>query len=242
MNTSTRLALLGAVAVLAAPLALLGAENEGLVAQLGLTSYAEPAFPDTARLDGFATGHVTVALSRNAQGETVDILVLSATHPQMADNAVNAVRQWRFSPSNNPADLAPHVVRIDFRTHGVVVFPYGKNPVEERDIGKPATKLSETAKVPSFQSLAQQPKALVQPMPAYPASLVSRKIEGTAAVRFYVDEDGRVRLPELIEATTPEFAEAALAAVAQWRFEPPQVGGRTIIASSNWQFQFKANN
>jgi TonB family protein len=242
MNTSTRLALLGAVAVLAAPLGLLGAENEELVAQLGLTSYAEPAFPDAARLDGFAVGHVTVAVGRNARGEPVDILVLSATHPQMASNAVDAVRQWRFTPSNDPADLKTRTLRIDFRTHGVVVFPFGKNPMEETDIGNRAAKLRDSAKVPHVQSLAQKPKALVQPMPAYPAALVSRKVEGTAAVRFYVDEDGRVRLPELIDATTPEFAEAALAAVAQWRYEPPQVGGRTIIASDNWVFQFKANN
>ena len=45
-----------------------------------------------------------------------------------------------------------------------------------------------------------------------------------------------------IEASTPEFGEAALAAVAQWRYEPPQQGGRTIVASDNWAFQFKANN
>ena len=61
-------------------------------------------------------------------------------------------------------------------------------------------------------------------------------------MRFYVDEDGRVRLPEVIQATEPEFAEAALAAVKQWRYEPPQLGGRRVIACDNWNFKFAANN
>lgn len=242
MKTPTMLAQLCAFAVLAAPLALSGADNAGLAAQLGLTRFVEPEFPDAARLDGFATGHVTVAVSHNARGEPIDILVLVATHPKMAEAAVNAVREWRFTPGDNPADLAPHTMRIGFKMQGVVVFPFGKNHVEDPEGDTRFIKLSEPVKVPRVQALARKPRALVQPMPAYPAALAPRQVEGTAAVRFYVDEEGRVRLPELIEATTPEFAEAALAAVAQWRYEPPQAGGRRIVATDHWTFKFAANN
>ena len=242
MKTPNLLAQLCAFAVLAAPLGLLGTENEALAAQLGLTRFVEPVYPDAARLDGFATGHVTVAVSHNARGEPLDILVIEATHPKMAEAAVNAVREWRFTPSDNPADLAAHAMKIGFKMQGVVVFPFGKNHAEDLSADSRAIKLAEPVKVPRVQALAQQPKALVQPMPAYPAKLATREIEGTAAVRFYVDEEGRVRLPELIEATTPEFAEAALAAVAQWRYEPPQKDGRRIVASDLWTFKFAANN
>lgn len=242
MKTPTMLAQLCAVAVLAAPLALFGEANEGLVAQLGLTRFVEPVFPDAARLDGLATGHVTLAISRDAQGVPSDVLVLAATHPTMADAAVAAVREWRFTPSDNPADLAARTVRIGFKLRGVVYFPFGKNHVVEPETEVSVLDLSQPVKVPRVQSLAQRPKALAQPMPDYPAALRSRSLEGTATVRFYVDEEGRVRLPELIEATSPEFAEAALAAVARWRYEPPQEGGRRIVASDNWTFKFAANN
>jgi hypothetical protein len=33
-----------------------------------------------------------------------------------------------------------------------------------------------------------------------------------------------------------------LAAVAQWRYEPPQAGGRRIVATDLWTFKFAANN
>ena len=242
MKTPTLVARLLAVAVLVAPPALLGSLNEETIKQLGLTRFVEPLFPECILYDGLAAGHVALAVSRNPQGEPVDILVLEATHPKMAEAAVEAVRNWRFAPSNNPADLVTRTLRLSFRMQGIVVFPFGKDmhrAAEEDYRDRPVT---EPVAVPSLQALPQSPKALVQPMPAYPLALLPRKVAGTAVVRFYVDEDGRVRLPEVIQATEPEFAEAALAAVKQWRYEPPQLGGRRVIACDNWNFKFAANN
>lgn len=242
MNYPTMFTRLCAAVVLIAPLAPLGATNEETFRQLGLTQFTEPAFPQTVVYDGMAEGHATLAFSRTAAGEPGDILVLEATHPLLAEAAVAAVRNWRFQPSNNPEDLKSRTLRIGFRLQGIVVFPLGKDkPLSSAKEGGGLT-LTAPVRVPQLQTLAQTPKALAQPMPAYPAALRSRPVEGNAAVRFYVDEAGRVRLPEVISATAPEFAEAALAAVAQWRYEPPQDGGRSIVASDNWSFQFKANN
>lgn len=231
-----------AVVVLAAPLSLLGAMNEDIIRGLKLTKYVEPAFPAMARLEGVGEGHVALAIGRTASGEPTDILVLSATDSRLAAAAVEAAHEWRFQPTNNPAELATRTVRIGFRLSGVVLYPFGKSHIEEMLGAFSDSLLREPIRVPRLQTLDRAPKALKQPMPVYPAKLQPKAIEGSAAVRFYVDEEGRVRLPEVIEATTPEFADAALAAVAQWRYEPPQIEGRNIVASENWQFQFKANN
>jgi TonB family protein len=240
--TPPLVARLCAAVVLIAPLSLLGTTNQETFKQLGLTRFAEPVFPEVVKFDGVAEGHVTIALSRNAAGKPADILVLEATHPGLAEAAVEAVRMWRFQPSNTPDDLKSRTLRIGFKLQGIVVFPFGKDPAQAAQSETGGFRLTEPVKVPQMQALAQAPKALTQPMPAYPATLRARAVDGTVAVRFYVDEDGRVRLPEVIEATTPEFADAALAAVSQWRYEPPQDGGRRIVASEHWQFQFKANN
>jgi TonB family protein len=234
--------LCAAVVVLAAPLSPLGAMNEAIIRELKLTKYVEPIFPDIARLEGLGEGYVALALGRTPAGEPTDILVLSATSSRLAASAVEAAREWRFQPTDDPAELVTRTVRIGFRLSGVVVYPFGKRHIEEiRDVVS-ETRLREPVRVPRVQSLAQAPKPLAQPMPVYPASLQSKALEGRAAVRFYVDQEGRVRLPEVIEATSPEFADAALAAVAQWRYEPPQHSGRYIVASDNWAFQFKATN
>ncbi|HEY0862563.1 MAG TPA: TonB family protein [Lacunisphaera sp.] len=234
--------LCAAVVVLVAPLSLLGAMNEDTIRELKLVKYVEAEFPNAVRLEGLGEGHVALAIGRTAAGEPTDVLVLSATDPRLADAAVEAARQWRFKPSDDPADLVTRTVRIGFRLNGVIVYPFGKKHIEEALDAVSDVKLREPIRVPRVQSLARAPQPLAQPMPAYPASLRSKAIEGSVAVRFFVDQEGRVRLPEVIEATTPEFADAALAAVAAWRYEPPQHGGRNIVASDNWAFQFKANN
>jgi TonB family protein len=234
--------LCAAVVVLAAPLSPLGAMNEDLVRELKLTKYVEPIFPSMARLEGLCEGHVALAIGRTDAGVPTDILVLEATDARFAAAAVEAAREWRFKPGNDHADLGVRTVRIGFRLSGVVILPFGKRRIEELTETISDTKLREPVRVPRVQSLARAPKPLAQRMPAYPVELKSKAIEGHAAVRFYVDEEGRVRLPEVIEATAPEFADAALAAVAHWRYEPPQLGGRNIVASDNWAFQFKANN
>jgi len=242
MNTPTIVARLCAAAALLAPLSLLAAEADETLKGLGLVTLVEPVFPDAARIDGVADGHVTVAFRRTPAGEPQDILVLEATHSRLAAAALEAVQQWRFQPTANAADLEPRTVRISFRLQGIVVYPFGKNTIETVAGDDGGTTAPKPVNVPRLQMLARMPKALNQPMPGYPASLAARKLEGRAAVRFYVDEDGRVRLPEVIEATAPEFGEAAVAAVAQWRYEPPKDGGRRIVASDHWQFQFKATN
>ncbi|MBP7483161.1 MAG: TonB family protein [Lacunisphaera sp.] len=241
---TTTLAQLCALAVLAAPLALLGAtqEESNIREELNLTKYVEPVFPDMVRYEGVVEGAVALAVSQGAAGEPQDILVLSATHRRLGEAAVAAVRQWRFAPTEAAGVSAARMVRLSFRLQGVVILPYGKNHQSELTAEQASAQRRSEVKVPQLQALARQPKALAQPMPAYPAALVPRGSEGTASVRFYVDETGRVRLPEVLAASAPEFGAAALAAVAQWRYEPPQHGGRTVVAADNWAFKFTAVN
>lgn len=243
MHTPTLFGRLSAAVVLTlAPLSLLGAMNEEIAQQLKLTRYVEPVFPEMARMSGLGEGHVALAISRAPDGTPADVLVLSATEPSLGTAVLEAARQWRFEPSTDPAELAARTVRIGFKLGGVVIYPFGKRHIDEVLNAVDELKLREPVRVPQVQSMRQAPKALAQPMPAYPRSLLAKPIEGQAKVRFYVDEDGRVRLPEIIEATTPEFGAAAIAAVSQWRYEPPQLGGRRIVAADNWAFQFRANN
>lgn len=240
-NAPTLWTRLCAIAVLA-PLTLLGALNDELVSQLKLTSYTEPNFPGSARLEGIPDGIVTLAISRDAAGVPGDILVIDATDQRFGEAAVAAARQWRFAAVPPGTDLPATLVRIGFRLSGVVFVNSFSTELAGLDGKTVAKKLREPVRVPELQSLPEAPKVLNQPMPAYPAALTGKAIEGTAKVRFFIDQEGRVRLPQVSEATAPEFADAALAAVTQWRYEPPRKGMRRIVVAENWSFQFTANN
>lgn len=243
MKTPTTLwAQICATAVLAAPLALFGTLNEDTVNNLHLTKYTEPAFPTSARAEGIPDGIVTLAISRDMEGVPGDILVIDTTDSRFAEAAVEAVRQWRFTAVAPGEALAPVLVRIGFRLAGVVYVTAQNKSKVGLFSDTMVRKLREPVRIPELQSLNATSKAINQPMPAYPATLAGKAVKGTARVYFYVDQDGRVRMPQVSEATEPEFATAALAAVAQWRYEPPRKGAQRIVAAENWAFSFAANN
>lgn len=72
------------------------------------------------------------------------------------------------------------------------------------------------------------PQPLFGPMPIYPAKFAKTKTKGEAHVRFRVSRKGDVIEPVAISATDPSFAEAAVAALREWRFLPKVVAGRPI--------------
>ena len=242
MNTSTGCLRLAAVAALLAQLVLGGALNEASVSQLKLTRYTEPVFPASARMEGIPDGLVTLAIGRDAAGVPGDILVIDSTDRRFTEAALEAVRTWRFAPSAAGVEPAAELVRIGFRATGIVYISAHSQNKAGLLADYVAQKLREPVRIPELQSLPAAPKAIRQPMPAYPAALTGQGMTGRAEVRFYVDEEGRVRLPQIIEATNPEFAVAALAAVAEWRYEPPRIGARRIVVCENWSFSFGEGN
>lgn len=56
--------------------------------------------------------------------------------------------------------------------------------------------------------------------PDFPAAIVRRQKKGVVTVRFEVQADGSVSQPEVIRSSNPRLNPAALAAVAQWKFQP----------------------
>lgn len=70
--------------------------------------------------------------------------------------------------------------------------------------------------------------AIAQPMPAWPQGVASPVAELPVCVEFVVSKDGAVRAPRLLDGVPDcaaadqrgiaPFADAALAAVAQWQF------------------------
>lgn len=72
------------------------------------------------------------------------------------------------------------------------------------------------------------PRPVEQVRPTYPPELRGAKIEGEARIAIVIDSDGVVRNPEVVFATRPEFGQAALEAVIQWKFLPGIKGGRKV--------------
>jgi TonB family protein len=229
------LGLLGAVAARAQSSA-----NARSLQQLRLESYVLPEFPDFVRLTGTARGIVTVAIGRNSEGFVDDVLVLDSTHPRLAHAVETAVLQWRFArPANQAlpgAEIVP-IVRFIFAASGLSVVSPAAGQLAGRDA---AATLRDDAPVvlPRLADLDAEVKPLRQPMPKLTTRAGAPAATGTARVKFFIDERGRVRVPVVLEATSRELGEAALAAIAQWRYEPPRIAGRPTLALETAEFQF----
>ncbi len=86
----------------------------------------------------------------------------------------------------------------------------------------------------------QAPVPLSRPSPAYPAWAQRRGIEGSVLVRFTVDVQGQVQ-DITVEESTPGtvFADAAVEAVRQWRFEPGRKDGRPVPTRLQVRIRFE---
>ena len=76
---------------------------------------------------------------------------------------------------------------------------------------------------PAVELTDDAPQGLVvlaQPAPQFPINVMRTLRRGTVQVRFSVMTDGSVADLEVLNTTSPRLNAAALAAIAQWRFQP----------------------
>lgn len=221
------------VATLVVSLPALAMTNEESVRLLKLTQFVLPVYPDAVKQEGRTNGTVTAVISHDTAGRPTDVLVLDSTNARFAEAVRTAVDGWRFAPEAVAGAMHAPLVRFYFSAKGAVMIQ-----ASTAHQVMSTSMLSEQVQFPTFGALDTPPKALEQPMPVFPAALRGRVDRGSATVAFYVDETGRARAAFVTEASSPEFAEAALAAVGQWRYEAPRQHGRPVVAMENWSFQF----
>ena len=216
------------------------APNEQTARVMRLERFVVPEFPPFLRQAGVLQGTVVAAISQDQRGRPGDVLVLESTDPRFTDAVLDAVREWRFQlPVKTAAtttDSVP-VIRFLFSTGAVSVVPL---TVAAGAGSRRAIRADTPVELPNFSHLDQTPAVLQQTSPEFPPALRGRVAQGTGVVKYFVDPTGHVRLPTVITASDPEFGEAALAAMKQWRYEPPRIDGKPVVVLERHSFQFNA--
>ena len=118
-----------------------------------------------------------------------------------------------------PVDERPR----DF-PHDIKIFPPRFGP-GETGIDGPG---SDPSRYFSPTQLDRIPRATVRQPPSYPAAMQQSGISGTVTVEFDVDTAGRVVRAVAVHCSHREFADPAVRAVLQWRFEPGRRHGRPV--------------
>jgi TonB family protein len=76
------------------------------------------------------------------------------------------------------------------------------------------------------------------PKPSYPALAQRAGLQGLVRLQVRVKKDGSVEVQKLLEGD-PALADAAIAAVKQWRARPASINGKQIEVISTVTFNFQ---
>lgn len=93
------------------------------------------------------------------------------------------------------------------------------------------------------------PNIKKQPQPNYPKTAFKEKVQGTVEVEFVIDEQGRVRDPEIVDrdqnpikgnpvAVNDLYLEA-MAVVRKWQFDPAMKNGKPVATIARAPVSFR---
>jgi TonB family protein len=197
-------------------------------------------FPDHLAVQGIREGEVRAVLSINADGKLADCLVIAYTHPDFAREVLSSVRSWEFEPPyerGQPVHTRAEVT-FSFHARGMVLSlsPADTVAMQWNGILNPRM-VSYVAKSTELD----RPLTVIDAVsPRHPGNLISpARPTGTVTLDFYIDAEGRPRMPVVRRASHELFAHAALEALSQWKFAPPTRGGQPAVVRVTQEFNFK---
>jgi hypothetical protein len=184
-----------------------------------------PMVPMHLHNSGISDPRVLAKVQVGSTGRVHDLVILAASHVDLADRAESLLRTALFDPGNvsenemlrfdvnihfsYPSDLAPGSLSV----MDDVELTFNRIPIE-----RPGVQFVSAAKLDSTPTVVDNGKVY------HAEADDGSAIHGSASVQFYVDFRGRVRLPRVLSSTDPELAVAAMATVSDMQFTAPTVG------------------
>lgn len=196
-------------------------------------------YPPGLLLEGVREGTVRAVLLVDAQGKLTDCLVTAYTHEGFAPELLANVQGWQFRPAVQRGEAIGARVEVvfNFEARGQIIALTGSDAMRASAFG--GGQMPLISLICPIAELDEVPQAVQVVRPAHPGKLL-RPVQpsGMAAVDFYIDAEGRPRMPVVLRASHEEFGFAAVDAIAQWRFSPPRRGGRPVIVRAVQRFTF----
>lgn len=167
-------------------------------------------------------GSAVVDFVVDANGDVVRARAIRATHPEFGAAAVAAVERWKFKPGQKNGRAVATRMQVPIN------FEMDAPPSEAVAMARRAGTTRVELEAIDISRLDITPAPRLQARPQYPAQLREKRVDGHAVIDFIVDVQGDVRNARVMRATHPEFGDAALDAVVQWKFKPGVLEGRVV--------------
>jgi TonB family protein len=178
----------------------------------------QPRYPLEA-LRVRAPGMVLLDLVVDTEGKVREVKVRRASADVFAAAATEAVRQWRFAPALNDGTPVQTRIRLPVR-FALTLDDKAKDDAVGGGKGVTVKEKGDPSKLPEHLRFDTPPKVWTLEQPVYPYAHLAKSTKGSAQVAVVVGPDGKVAAAKVVQASSPEFGFALLAAVEQFQYEP----------------------
>jgi TonB family protein len=168
-------------------------------------------------------GSVIVEVRVGLDGRARDLRVVAGLGFGLDENALLAVRDWRFSPAKRDGKEVEAVTRVD------VEFNVRNAELNEVIANDMATRVGPGV-VP--------PGVIHRVEPQYPQAPTSRTRSGTVLLDAVIQENGVPKVVRVLQSLGWELDESAITALEQWRFSPAMKNGMPIKVRMNVEMTF----
>lgn len=206
----------------------------------------DPTFPLILERKKIDKGSAVFAIYVNPKGELADFLLLEATRIEFAEAVEHVLPDWDYPVpmvDGEPAAIVSKITVTFKRGAGVVYTTSGYENMQSF-FGQftHASETSESYRTYATSELDSIPIPTHVEKPAFHIELLEERNLVNAVFEFYIDEEGKVRIPTLREAD--EEIDERLLVIAQeallnWRFDPPKRNGKPVVARAAQPFRFK---
>jgi TonB family protein len=183
-----------------------------------------PLYSDEARHRGIE-GSVTVEVRVGTDGTVKRLHVVKGLGYGLDQNAMLAVRDWRFVPARRNGVPLEATTRID------VEFNLRTAALNEEIANDMATRIGPGV---------SPPQVVHRVDPQYSAATTRDKPDGAAVLDAVILEDGTPKIIRVIRSLDWEVDELAISALQQWRFSPAMKDGMPVKVRMNIAVSFQS--
>jgi len=174
-------------------------------------------------------GTVTLECVVQPDGTVGEVRVTKALDPGLDQEAIKAVKQWRFKPGTKDGKPVPVLVTLELTftlrdTLAQPLFPVRPlAPVDAGSKGQP-----EAARAYRPGNGVSVPVLIKEVKPKYTPEAKKAKIQGVVTLDGVVNTDGTIGDVEVTTSLDAGLDQEAIKAAKQWRFEPGTKDGKPV--------------
>jgi TonB family protein len=181
--------------------------------------YTDPFYTRTAR-EKKIEGTVTIEGAFDVRGCMKVVRTVKTIGFGLDENALAALRSWRFSPAKRNGEPVDAIAQIDV-DFSLAAAP----PIEYDDIQRVGSGISA-------------PTVIRRVEPQYTDEARQARVVGTVILQAVIQTNGTADIVKVVKPLPLGLTQSALEAIQQWRFRPAVQNGKEIPVATNIEVGF----